>query len=311
MQQNQVQTRYFSFNQHLKERFGEKVYKVTIDAGFTCPNRDGTYGTGGCIYCYGNRSTQHLVDTNAIKKQIHEGKAAIGKRYNAKKFLAYFQSFTNTYAAPDVLDQLYRSALEEEGIVGLSIGTRPDCVDEAVLNVIETLAQDSYLWIEYGLQSIHHRILQAINRGHGFSEFLDAVIRTKQRQGINICVHVILGLPGETKDEMIETAKTLSALRVDGVKIHSAHVLKGTRLEEMYLNGEYQVLELPEYIEIICDFLEHLAPDIVIHRLVGDAPRSRYVAPEWCLRKSEVLRQIDQELERRNSWQGTRWEKKG
>ncbi len=298
--------RYSPFSQHLKETFGEKVHKVTIDAGFTCPNRDGSRGTGGCIYCYGRRVTQSIVDTAAIKEQIRQGKEAIKKRYKARKFLAYFQSYTNTYAPAEVLESLYRSALEEEDIVGLTIGTRPDCVDESVLDVIETLAQETYLWVEYGLQSIHHKTLKLINRGHGFSEFLDAVVRTKRRKGIKICVHVILGLPGENQEEMLETAKVLSAFHIDGVKIHSAHVLKGTRLEQMYLNGDYQVLELPEYVDIVCDFLEYLSPEIVIHRLIGDAPKSRYVAPEWCLHKAEALKQIDLELERRNSWQGRR-----
>lgn len=306
MLENKGKKRYLTFNQHLQQTFGEKVYKVTIDAGFTCPNRDGTLGTGGCIYCYGKRVSQRLVDPTSIKEQIRQGQDAIRQRYKAQKFLAYFQSYTNTYAAPEVLENLYRSALAEEDIVGLTIGTRPDCVDESVLDMIEHLAQESYLWIEYGLQSIHHNTLKTINRGHGFSEFLDAVIRTKRRKGLKICTHVILGLPRESKEEMLETAKTLSVLHVDGVKIHSAHVLKGTPLEEMYLNGEYQVLKLPEYVDIVCDFLEYLSPEIVIHRLIGDAPKSRYVAPEWCLHKSEALRQIDLELERRNSWQGKR-----
>jgi radical SAM protein (TIGR01212 family) len=172
------------------------------------------------------------------------------------------------------------------------------------LDVIETLAQECYLWIEYGLQSIHNRTLKLINRGHDFAAFLDAVSRTKRRQGIRICAHVILGLPGETKADMLETAKELSRLHVDGVKIHSAHVLKDTHLEAMYQSGDYHVLTLPEYVDIVCDFLEYLSPDMIIHRLIGDAPKSRYVAPEWGLNKSEALRQIDLELERRNSYQG-------
>lgn len=305
MSKKNTKKRYLPFSQHLRTQFGEKVYKVTIDAGFTCPNRDGTFGTGGCIYCYGKRATESLVDTSAIQSQIREGTEALKKRYNARKFLAYFQSYTNTYAPPDALEHLYRAALAEEGIVGLSLGTRPDCVDEAVLDVLEMLAQETYLWVEYGLQSVHNKTLKTIHRGHLFSDFLDAIVRTKRRNRIHICVHVILGLPGETNAEMIETAKSLSALQVDGVKIHSAHVLKDTRLEEMYRQGEYHPPELTEYIDIVCDFLEHLASDIVIHRLVGDAPRSRYIAPEWCLHKAEVLRQIDQEMECRNSYQGS------
>lgn len=304
MQNDQHQKRYVTFNRHLREIFGEKVYKVTIDAGFTCPNRDSTLSTGGCIYCYGKRSTPNIIDTTSLKQQIIQGKKALRKKYKVRKFLAYFQKYTNTYAAPDVLKGLYRCALEDEDIVGLNIGTRPDCVDESVLDVIEDLAQESYVWIEYGLQSVHDETLKTVNRRHGFSEFLDAVVRTKRRKGIRICVHVILGLPGENKEKMLETAKVLSTLHIDGVKIHSAHVLKDTRLEEMYRHGEYQVLELPEYVDIVCDFLEYLRPEIVIHRLIGDAPKGRYVAPEWCLHKSEALRQIDLELERRDSWQG-------
>lgn len=310
MQQNTQEKRYLTFNKHLKDTFGEQVYKVTIDAGFTCPNRNGTYSTGGCIYCYGNRATTHLVDNTSLQEQIREGITALRKRYKANKFLAYFQSYTNTYAPVDQLGRLYRTALREENIVGLSIGTRPDCVDEPVLDLLASIAQEYYLWVEYGLQSIHQDTLERINRGHDFAEFLDAVSRTKKRPGMKICAHVILGLPGEIKEDMLETAKVLSALHIDGVKIHSAHVLKNTRLEEMYRSREYQVMELTEYVDIVCDFLEHLSPHIVIHRLVGDAPRERYIAPEWCLHKSDALRRIDLELERRNSYQGIRLKNK-
>lgn len=306
MNHTQLQKRYNSFNAHLKQHFGEKVYRVSIDAGFTCPNRDGSRGQGGCIYCYGDRNARIPVSLTAIQSQIRQGIEAVGKRYKAKKFLAYFQSYTNTYAPVAQVEEYYRTALTEEHIVGLTLGTRPDCVSDEILDLLGTLAQETYLWIEYGLQSIHYRTLQAINRGHGFAEFLDAVLRTQQRPSIQICVHVILGLPGESKDDMLETARTLSALGVDGVKIHSAHVLKNTPLEGMYHRGEYQVMELPEYVELVCDFLEYLNPDMVIHRLIGDAPRERYVAPEWCMHKSEALRAIDLELERRNSFQGQR-----
>lgn len=301
-----TEKRYLTFNQHLKDTFGEKVYKITIDAGFTCPNRDGTCGLDGCIYCYGDREVSRLVDCASIQTQIREGMLAIHKRYHANKFLAYFQSYTNTYGPVAQLTQLYQAALEIEGIVGLSIGTRPDCVGDDVLELLDFLAQTTYLWVEYGLQSAHDATLKRIQRGHDFAAFLDAVQRTKKRPHIKICVHVILGLPGETKDEMLETARVLSDLNIDGVKIHSAHVLKHTQLADMYRQGTYQVLELPEYIDLVCDFLEHLAPHIIIHRLVGDAPRERYIAPEWCMQKSEALRQIEEELERRNSYQGSR-----
>lgn len=298
--------RYLPFSQHLRETFGERVHKIGIDAGFTCPNRDGTVDTGGCLYCYGNRTVPHIVDTAAIKAQIARSKAPLIKRYKAQKFLAYFQSFTNTYAEPDALKLLYCAALEEDGMIGLCIGTRPDCVDEPVLDLIEELAQEWYVWVEYGLQSMHNRTLRAIRRGHDFADFLDAIVRTRRRQGIRICVHVILGLPGETGEDMLETARTLSALQIDGIKIHSAHIVKDTPLAEMYGTGEYQPLGFTEYINLVCDFLEYLSPNIIIQRLVGDAPRSRYIAPEWCLHKPRVLKAIDAELERRNSRQGSR-----
>ncbi len=304
--QKPPQRRYLPFSQHLRELFGERVHKIGIDAGFTCPNLDGTLGTGGCIYCYGNRTTQHLVDTADIKAQIARSKAPLIKRYKAHKFMAYFQSFTNTYAEPDVLAALYGAALEEEGMVGLAIGTRPDCVDEPVLDVIEELAHDSYVWVEYGLQSIHERTLQAIHRGHTFADFLDAMARTQRRSGIRICLHVILGLPDETRDDMLNTARTLSKLGIDGIKIHSAHIVKDTPLETLYRNGRYHPLEFTEYISLVCDFLEHLSPDIVIQRLVGDSPMRRYIAPQWCLDKPKVLEAIDAELERRDSRQGSR-----
>lgn len=304
--QQYEEKRYLTFNKHLKDTFGEKVYKVTIDAGFTCPNRDGTKGSGGCIYCYGDRVVSQFIDTTTMQEKMRRGMEALQRKYKAKKFLAYFQSYTNTYAPVEQLAAFYHAALEEEYIVGLSIGTRPDCVDEPVLGLLELIAQQYYLWVEYGLQSVHEKTLKRIHRGHSFREFLDAISRTQQRQHIKICAHVILGLPGESREDMLKTAHILSTLRINGVKIHSAHILKNTPFEEMYHNGEYQPMELFEYVETVCDFLEYLSPDIVIHRLVGDAPRSRYIAPEWCLDKSKALRCIDQELERRGSLQGSR-----
>ncbi|PIE33379.1 TIGR01212 family radical SAM protein [candidate division KSB3 bacterium] len=299
--------RYFTFNRHLRDLFGERVYKISIDAGLTCPNRDGFKGNGGCIYCYGDRSVSQPIEKTAMLDSMRIGWKAVHKKYKADKFLVYFQSYTNTYAPLDVLEDLYTTALAEEYIVGISIGTRPDCVDEPVLDLLGTLAQQHYLWVEYGLQSVHERTLQLIKRGHTYDDFLDALYRTQQRPDIKTCVHVILGLPGETKDDMLETADTLSQLGIQGVKIHSAHVLKNTPLEELYRQGNYRPMELEEYVETVCDFLEHLSPDIIIHRVIGDAPRKRYVAPEWCLHKSESVTQIDLEFERRRTYQGSRF----
>lgn len=298
--------RYLTFNQHLKDLFNERVYKVGIDAGFTCPNRDGTKGEEGCLYCYGERRSNQLLDIPTMHEQMRLGMKALVRKYKAHKFLAYFQSYTNTYAPVEDLERLYRAALEEPYIVGMSVGTRPDCVSDPVLDLLQSLAQDYYLWLEYGLQSVHDKTLSAMQRGHDFDEFLDAFSRSRQRQGIKICAHVILGLPGETKEHMLETATTLSELGVDGVKIHSAHVVKDTLLADMYESGEYQPMELAEYVDIACDFLERLSPEIIIHRLIADAPRARFIAPRWCMQKSQSVSAIDDELQRRGSRQGSR-----
>ncbi len=303
--------RYLTFNKHLKEIFGERVYKISIDAGLTCPNRDGTKGNTGCIYCSGNRSTSQPVEKTAMLERMRVGWKALHRKYKAHKFLVYFQSYTNTYAPLDVLEDLYTTALAEKYIVGLAIGTRPDCVPEPVLDLVGTLAQQHYLWVEYGLQSVHEQTLQLIRREHTYADFLDAVVRTQQRPDIKICVHVILGLPGETKADMLDTARTLSGLGIHGVKIHSAHVLKNTLLAQMYDRGEYRPMELDEYVETVCDFLEYLSPDIIIHRLIGDAPRKYYIAPEWSLHKSEAVTRIDLEFERRGTFQGSRLKTEG
>ena len=301
--------RYLTFNQHLKKLFGERVYKVGIDAGFTCPNRDGTKGEEGCLYCYGERTSNDLLDIPTMHEQMRFGMRALVRKYKAHKFLAYFQSYTNTYAPVEKLERLYRAALEESYIVGMSIGTRPDCVGNPVLDLLGELAQEYYLWLEFGLQSVHNSTLNAMQRGHNFDEFLDAYSRARQRAGIKICAHVILGLPGETREQMLETATTLSELGVDGVKIHSAHVVKDTPMAEMYERGEYQPMELSEYVDIACDFLECLSPDIIVHRLIADAPRARFLAPRWCMDKSRSVSAIDQELIRRDSRQGSRVKK--
>ena len=300
--------RYTTLNARLRKLFGDRVYKVSIDAGFTCPNRDGAKGGGGCAYCYGNRTETSLIDIPTLQALIRQGVVAVGRKYKASKFVIYFQSYSNTYAPVEQLAALYRAALAEQGIVGMSIGTRPDCVPDDVLDLLEEMARETYLWVEYGVQSVHDDTLDRIKRGHTFAEFVNAVERTQRRRGINICAHVILGLPGETREQMLDTARTLSRLGVNGVKIHSAHIVKETEWERLYERGDYRPMELPEYVETVCDVLEHLAPDIIVHRLIGDTLRIRYIAPAWCLDKNEALKAIDAELERRDSWQGKRCE---
>ena len=236
-----------------------------------------------------------------------EAGIAFGKRrYKAKKFIAYFQAFSNTYAPVEKLKKLYDEALDFEDVVGLSISTRPDCINNSALDLIEGYTQDYHVWLEYGIQSIHYRTLQLINRKHGLAAFIDAVLRTKNRS-IHICAHVIIGLPGENREEILETARVMSALQLDGIKIHSMYIVCGTKLEQMYRSGDYEPLTFEEYISIASDFLELLPPGMVIQRLSGDCPKDILVAPKWTLEKQRVLTGITEELKRRNAWQGSKF----
>lgn len=299
-----MEKRFNDLNSYLRSLFGCRVQKISIDAGFSCPNRDGRFSKEGCIYCNTRGSgTGAFGKGISIRDQLIKGKKALAKRYKARKFIAYFQSFSNTYAPVATLEQLYSEALSIEGIVGLSIGTRPDCVDEPVLKLLETYAKDYLVWIEYGLQSVHNRTLSFINRKHDFQCFIKAVDATKNR-GIKICAHVVLGLPLETRQDMIETAKTIAKTGIDGIKLHLLYVIKGTKLETLYHQGEYKCLEQQEYTDIVCDFLEYLPSNLIIQRLTGDPHPEELVAPFWSLRKSETLSQIMEKLERRNTWQG-------
>ena len=298
--------RYYPLNDFLRSTFGCKVYKISLDAGFTCPNRNGSAARGGCIYCDDRGSASPMIDSKlSVREQMEMGMAFGGRRYKAKKFIAYFQAFSNTCASVEKLRSLYDEALDFEDVVGLAIGARPDCVPDSTLDLIEGYAQKYHVWVECGIQSIHLRTLELINRAHGLAEFIDAVLRTKGRN-INICAHVILGLPGENRDDMLETARVMAALRLEGIKIHSLYIVRGTVLEQMYKKGEYKPLTFEEYVSIAADFLELLPPEMVIQRLTGDAPKDILVAPEWTLAKGQVLAEITEELKRRNSWQGVR-----
>jgi len=296
--------KYNDLNGYFRNIFGCRVQKISIDAGLSCPNRDGTISTGGCIYCNakGSGTGAHLRGLS-ITEQLDKGKQALAKRYKAKKFIAYFQSFTNTYAPVAKLEQLYGEALGVKDVVGLAIGTRPDCVDEQVLELLQNYARDSLIWIEYGLQTVHDTTLSFINRGHDFKAFQHAVNATINRN-IKICAHIILGLPGETGAMMMETAKVLSDMPVDGIKLHLLYVVKGTKLEELYNKGIYRCLEQDEYVNIIADFLEKIPSNIVIQRLTGDPHPKELVAPDWSIKKTETLALINEILTKRNSWQG-------
>ncbi|MEJ2092252.1 MAG: TIGR01212 family radical SAM protein [Syntrophobacterales bacterium] len=296
---------YRDLNTYLRERFGVRVQKVTLDAGLTCPNRDGRVGVGGCLYCNDRGSgTGAWARGQTITEQLQEGMARLARRYKASCFIAYFQSFSNTYAPTDTLRALYHEALAFPEVVGLSIGTRPDCLSPEILDLLEGLAQERLLWLELGLQSSHDHTLKLINRGHDVSCFTLAV-REAAARGLEVVAHVILGLPREGPAEMAATARYLGGLPLQGVKIHLLYVVRGSGLERMYRAGNYRPLEKEEYVGLMADFLELLPPHLVIHRLTGDPHPEELVAPTWCLNKSQVLKGIKEELTRRGSRQGS------
>ncbi len=301
--------RYYDLKSFWINRFGCKVYKLPIDAGFTCPNRDGTLSTGGCIYCNdrGSRLRQ-AGPLPSVCEQIRRGKEYYKKHRNAGKFIAYFQTFTNTYGPIEKLKKLYDEALTEEDIVGLSVGTRPDCVPDDVLDLIQNYAKSSHVWLELGLQSIHNRTLQFINRGHSVETFLDSVKRASG-ENRNICTHIIVGLPGETREDILKTARVVATLPIQGIKIHLLLALRGTAISDLYEKGEITMLDRGDYVTIVCDILEILPPEMVIQRLTADGYRDIFLAPQWAVNKMEVLNAIDRELEKRNTYQGIHYDK--
>ncbi len=298
--------RYNQFSAHLKEKFGVKVYKITLDAGFSCPNRDGTISTGGCIFCDdgGSFSKAHS-NLLSIEEQVNVGAQNLKERFKAEKFMSYFQAFSNTYKPVNELEKIYNSALNHPDIVGISIGTRPDCVDNEKIKLISSYKDDYYTWIEYGLQSIHNKTLQKINRGHDYECFLRAYEKTKEA-GINVCVHVIFGM-WETHDEIMQTAQELARLKVDGVKIHMLCALENTKFAQMYKNGEIKFMSEDEYIQTVCDFLEYLPKETTIHRLAGNGFSKTLIAPQWLNKKFDCLNKIDREFLKRKTFQSSKY----
>jgi len=296
---------YYDYNTYLRSIFGERVQKIPLDAGMGCPNRDGTISEKGCIYCdsRGSGTGAWIRHGLSIPEQVRRGREFALRRYGAKKYIAYFQSFTNTYASPDRLRDLYDQALEFPGMVGLSVATRADCVNREVLELLRSYQKDYLVWVEYGLQSAHDETLLRINRGHDLACFEQALALTAEF-GIPVCVHVILGLPGEDKEMMQATALYLSRQPVHGVKIHSLYVVKGTPLAQAYEAGEYRCLERDEYVDLVVDFIERLPAGIVIQRLTGDPIKAELVAPKWTLEKSITLQLIRDAFVRRRTRQG-------
>jgi hypothetical protein len=276
------------YNDYLKEKYGCKVYKIALDAGFSCPN----IKSGGCIYCNSKGSRASYINPAlTIQKQLETRIEYLKRTKSAKKFIAYFQAHTNTYAPIDKLKAAYDQVTGFDDIVGISIGTRPDAIDREKLKLIASYKNRYDLWLEYGLQSIHDRTLKSINRGHTFDDFLNAVKMTVEFR-IPICVHVILGLPGETKEDMMATAKKLSELKIEGIKIHVLHVLKGSTLEKSYMAGEVRLLKQDEYVALAREFLNNLSPDVIIQRLTGQGSKEDHIAPLWALDKTGTIDRI-------------------
>lgn len=299
---------YQLFSEQLKRRFGTRVHKISVDAGFGCPNRAGGRSGSGCLFCDPDGSGAVGIERQlSISQQLEQGKEVMSRKYKAGRFMAYFQPFSNTLAPVDRLKALYDEALAVSDVVGLAIGTRPDCLPDDVLDLLAEYHARTYLWLELGLQSRHDRTLAWLRRGHDYATFLGAYRAAKAR-GLRVCVHVILGLPGESRADMLETAGTLAELKVDGVKLHLLHVLRNTPLGELYVQGGVQLLDMASYVALAADIIERLHPETLIHRLTGDGPRGQLLAPLWSLNKWEVLNAIDAELARRGTRQGDRAE---
>lgn len=295
---------YFSYGNYLKQIFSCKVYKIGLDAGFTCPNRDGSVAYDGCVYCE-NRSfsPNSKGSRRTVSEQIAGGMEFYRNHFKADKFIAYFQAYTNTYGPVNLLDDLYREALSFDDVVGLSIGTRPDCLPDEVVDLLASYSKKTHLWVEIGLQSMYEETLTWMNRGHSFDQFVDAITRVKLR-GLRVCVHVILGLPGETHDMTMQTADTLAGLNIDGLKVHHLYVAENTMIEKMYAKGGIDLISLEEYIHLVCDFLERIPPGVAIQRLTGELTGDYLIAPKWGVSKKVILRAIENEFESRNSYQG-------
>lgn len=297
--------RYNSFGAYIRNRFGAHVHKVNVDAGFTCPNRDGTAGHGGCIYCNNDSfKPGSCRPALSVTEQIDNGIKYLSRRYKTGKFLVYFQPYTNTYAPVDKLEGLYSEALSDPSVIGLAIGTRPDCIDPEKLDMLERLAKRHFILIEYGLQSIHDRTLAFINRGHDFAAFLNAVDSTRARQNLHVGVHTIMGFPTETRSEMLAMADALNDTGIEFMKVHQLQVIKGTKMAELYERERFHVFGYREYVDFMAEFIGRLSPSIVLQRLFAAAPDDILIAPRWDRGRDELLRDIDRRLEELDSFQG-------
>ena len=301
--------RYHTWNYYLRNNFGQKIFKVSINAGFTCPNIDGKVAYGGCTYCSKEGSGDFAGNPkDDLIKQFANIKEMMHKKWPNAKYIGYFQAFTNTYAPLDVLKEKYETILAQEDVVGLSISTRPDCLEDDVVEYLAELNERTNLWVELGLQTIHDKTSKIINRGHNYKTFLEGVEKLKAKN-IKTVIHIINGLPGEDYNMMMETAKAVADLNVHGIKIHLLHVIKNTPMARMLEKNMMELMTQDDYVNLVCDQLEILPPEMIIHRLTGDGKKEDLVGPLWSLKKWEVLNQIDDTLKARNSYQGIKYNK--
>ena len=303
--------RYNNLNGFLREKFnGEKIYKISLDAGFTCPNRDGKVSRGGCTFCSSSGSGDFAGErVKSITEQFSDIKEMMHKKWKKGKYIAYFQAYTNTYAPVEVLKEKYDEALKEDDVVALAIATRPDCVGDDVLDLLEDYSKRLYTWVELGLQTSNDNTAMFINRGYKLEVFRKAAQDLATRN-IDVVAHVIFGLPGETREDMLSTVKYISTLPIKGVKLHLLHVMKNTVMEKQLENGEFDLLDMDEYIDIITESIALLPENVVIHRLTGDAPRNLLIGPMWSLKKWEVLNAIDDALKEKDLYQGKYFQSK-
>ena len=298
--------RYHTLNHFLRERFGEKVFKISLDAGFTCPNRDGKVSSGGCIFCSPRGSGDFAGTSENIAEQFHEVKRMMNRKWKSGRYIAYFQAYTNTYAEAGVLREKYFTVLNMEDVIGIAIATRPDCLPADVLDLLSEINKRTFLWVELGLQTIHERTARLINRGYDLDTYIASVKELKKRN-IEVVTHQILGLPGENKQDMLQTVDFISNTRTQGIKLHLLHLLKDTKLAEMYEREEFQLMTKEDYIEAVVDCIERIPESMVIHRITGDGPRDTLIGPKWSLKKFEVINAIEHLMMDRNTWQGKKY----
>lgn len=296
--------RYHTLNHFLREKFGEKVFKISLDGGFSCPNRDGKVSTGGCVFCSARGSGDFAGDRDfSISKQFDDVKEMMAHKWKSGKYIAYFQAYTNTYAPVDELRRKYNEAIEKDGVVALAIATRPDCLDNDVLDLLEEMSKKLYVWVELGLQTSNDETAKRINRGYMLETFDEAMSNLKKRN-IDTVVHAIFGLPGETKEDMIKTIDYIAHSGAMGIKIHLLHLMKNTALVKEYDSGNLEFLSQEDYIDLITESVSRLPEEMIVHRLTGDAPRNELIGPMWSLKKWEVLNAIDKAFEDNDLWQG-------